>query len=479
MSIDQKTYWEFYGLNADPFVHAADPQEIYLPSRWEQLFDLLNHLCHKTNMIIALTAVHGVGKTTFINQFISQSSETVRICQFSDVANLLASQLLSCMSQSFSLPHLSGGTLDEQLDSHLGNIQHCEHLCLLIIDNAQDLSQENLKILFYLIRHQSDAQMRLHIILVGLPELKHNLQQLTQEEGESELINSIEFSAFTLQETAAYLNDSLLKAGLPAASPCTSAVIKKIDKLAGGLPKEINRVAAQVLSETMQTKKFKGFADFFHLYKNQVIGGFILLPILFLGMVVFTSASNYQKPSSVILLSAPKKLAMKHEIITKPKQLVPLQTDKIINPIPSSVSIMTPSIIQPPKLLDNAQLVTNTKPKQVLKPLKPANKVVAKAKPRPLSIQKLSKTSAGYTLQLIGLSNERAMRTFIANNSLRQFAGFYRSKLNGKDWFVVLYGQYATPEAAKTAIAQLPPTVRGQKPWVRKLANVQYPIEKA
>ncbi|QLH41574.1 MAG: SPOR domain-containing protein [Coxiellaceae bacterium] len=50
---------------------------------------------------------------------------------------------------------------------------------------------------------------------------------------------------------------------------------------------------------------------------------------------------------------------------------------------------------------------------------------------------------------------------------------------NNKPWYVLIYGNYASPQAAKAALDQLPKNLKQLKPWVRPLSSVQSAIKHA
>lgn len=483
---------EFYGLNRNPFLPPMDDAEIFVPARWEQTFDLLTHYSHSFNKILTLVSGKGVGKTTFIQQYIAQLNDTVQVCYLSNGKTLTRTKLLSNLEQHFLLPAPTGETFEEQLDSLLANIQHCKYECLLIIDNVQDLSPEILQTVLYLVQHQSEIQMRLHVILVG--------NNLNAKEDQKEFIKFIEFSPFDLAETQAYLSHRLYLAGLPAKLPFTPAALKKIQQKSRGLPPDINRFAPQVLATAMQIHPYQKKIDFIQHYRNQLLGGLIFLTVLVFGVTLFAKASHYQREAKLVLSAQPKTLVAKnsnsvsHDLI-KNTSNAPIVSHVAENVGNSSASNKTNAVLNQdlpalPILTQPSILLTQSSPAVMpAKPVvNPVPKKVAKIISKPITkshlavknnIPKINNSSAvGYTLQLIGLSNEKSMENFVALNKLDKSAAYYHTQLKGKDWYVILYGEFPTQEAAKAAVTKLPAQVQAQKPWVRTLASVQYPIKK-
>ena len=89
----------------------------------------------------------------------------------------------------------------------------------------------------------------------------------------------------------------------------------------------------------------------------------------------------------------------------------------------------------------------------------------------------LSQPVGQYTLQLFGTSSEGAAQT-----AVREGGGDYRyfRKLHqGKPLYVVTYGHFATPAAAKSAVTGLPARLQAGKPWPRTFASIQQEIRQA
>ena len=75
----------------------------------------------------------------------------------------------------------------------------------------------------------------------------------------------------------------------------------------------------------------------------------------------------------------------------------------------------------------------------------------------------------GFTIQLMSDRNEAAVKAFIKENNLADKASYSQSFSNGQKWYVLTYGQYNSHEEAKRALHDLPKTLQGWQPFVRKL----------
>lgn len=78
-----------------------------------------------------------------------------------------------------------------------------------------------------------------------------------------------------------------------------------------------------------------------------------------------------------------------------------------------------------------------------------------------------------FTIQVLGLAQERGVQDFLARHALGREAAWFRTERNGADWFVAIAGSYPNAEAARSAIASLPAEVRRNQPWIRSFGSVQ------
>lgn len=88
----------------------------------------------------------------------------------------------------------------------------------------------------------------------------------------------------------------------------------------------------------------------------------------------------------------------------------------------------------------------------------------------------LSLPKTHYTLQIVGSYKLSDLDDIVKANHLQDAFIFHSYYLN-KDWYVLIYGDYATEDEATNALKALPPAVQNFKPWVRAMSSVQDAIK--
>jgi septal ring-binding cell division protein DamX len=84
-----------------------------------------------------------------------------------------------------------------------------------------------------------------------------------------------------------------------------------------------------------------------------------------------------------------------------------------------------------------------------------------------------------YTVQLSAASSEQAIEADMRRISLPGEMTVVQTLRDGKPWYALLYGSFATKEAARGTIARLPAKLRQAGPWPRSFASLQDEISRS
>src|SRR5471032_2572926 len=82
-----------------------------------------------------------------------------------------------------------------------------------------------------------------------------------------------------------------------------------------------------------------------------------------------------------------------------------------------------------------------------------------------------------FTLQLSGASQSTSLNAFAKQQGLKNYL-VYKTSRDGKPWYVLVSGNYASSAEAKSAISSLPAEVQAKKPWVKPVHQVQQDLKK-
>lgn len=160
------------------------------------------------------------------------------------------------------------------------------------------------------------------------------------------------------------------------------------------------------------------------------------------------------------------------------QSVVPLVKTNTIVPAVASQKASAPAAV---KKVDETKVVAVQPEKAIAKKVEslPVEKAKVVADAGGYSEQEKTLLSWGeseFTLQLVGLSTEKAVRDFIAQQPNKKDLLLFKSLRQGKDWFVVVAGRYPSSAKARQAVALLPESQRQAAPWSRDVKTIQREI---
>jgi len=85
----------------------------------------------------------------------------------------------------------------------------------------------------------------------------------------------------------------------------------------------------------------------------------------------------------------------------------------------------------------------------------------------------LAQRPEDYTLQLLATLDEDLMRAYLGKHKFAEPVAYFAFQRDGKRWYAAVYGAYAGKSQAQNAVANLPPEVGKNPPWIRQFSGIQ------
>ena len=171
-SEEPKMYHRHFGLSGPPFQFTPAPDALYLSATHRETLALLEWgLLHEPTGFTMLVGESGVGKTTLVASILARRLRNVRTALLTN-PRLDFDQIMQ-VAMSQLAPGWSGQTrleLTEGFAELLDGLAPGERVAI-VIDEAQELSDDALEGLRLLSNADTFEERRLQIILVGQPEL--------------------------------------------------------------------------------------------------------------------------------------------------------------------------------------------------------------------------------------------------------------------------------------------------------------------
>ena len=242
-------YKEFFGLRANPFNVNPDPRYLFLTRHTEEALACLTYGIQSRKGFVLLTGEVGTGKTTLINKLL----EWLRLQQVATAfifnSRLNAPQFLDYMMTDFGIPcdSRAKSQILLRLYNWLLDRYRAGETAVLIVDEAQNLSDEVLEEIRMLTNLETFTEKLLQIVLVGQPELEQRLKQPQLRQLRQRLTLRARTHSLTLEETQAYVGQRLRIAGANGQHIFDSESLLAIHRYANGIPRVVNLLCEHCL----------------------------------------------------------------------------------------------------------------------------------------------------------------------------------------------------------------------------------------
>ncbi len=242
-------YKEFFGLRANPFNVNPDPRYLFLTRHTEEALACLTYGIQSRKGFVLLTGEVGTGKTTLINKLL----EWLRLQQVATAfifnSRLNVPQFLDYMMADFGVvcDSKSKSQILLRLYNWLLDRYRAGETAVLIVDEAQNLSDEVLEEIRLLTNLETFTEKLLQIVLVGQPELEQKLRQPHLRQLRQRLTLRAKTHPLTLEETHAYIVQRLRIAGCNGRTIFDPRAMDAIHRYAGGIPRVINLLCEHAL----------------------------------------------------------------------------------------------------------------------------------------------------------------------------------------------------------------------------------------
>lgn len=249
-------FLEFYNLRQQPFGVTPDPAYLYLTRTHREALTSLVGGIKEGRGFFALIAEPGMGKTTLLYELLDElhdSARTVFLFQTQCDAREFFQYLLSELG--VDTRGLDLVTMHNKLNELLFAELVAGRRFVLVVDEAQNLSDSVLETVRLLSNFETSYAKMLQIVLAGQPQLSGKLAQPQLAQLKQRLAVLSRLEPLSAIETANYIEHRLKVAGYTGAPLFTPEALALVAQLSGGTPRVINHLCYGALSAGHEEKK--------------------------------------------------------------------------------------------------------------------------------------------------------------------------------------------------------------------------------
>jgi general secretion pathway protein A len=242
-------YEAFYGLSSKPFQLNPDPNFYFGSKQHRKAKAYLDYGVMKNEGFIVITGEIGAGKTTILRGLIDSLNPKNVVVGNMVTTQLGAEDTLRMVGAAFGF-RVKDVTKSELLITleafFLSQISKGKR-CLLIVDEAQNLTARSVEELRMLSNYQLGNQSLLQSFLVGQPEFREILQRPEMEQFRQRVAATCHIGPLDPDETRGYIEHRLKCAGSTGRPGFDDGVFQGIHQASQGIPRRINSICDRLL----------------------------------------------------------------------------------------------------------------------------------------------------------------------------------------------------------------------------------------
>ena len=234
-------YLEHFKLNELPFRLSPDPAFLYLSKHHARAKAYMESTIWFTDGFVVITGEIGSGKTTLLETFLRELEKDVVVAQVAQTQVSPIEFLQAVLVQfGFSPFKMRKAELIATLNQFLVEQYAAGRKVLLIVDEAQNLSNRVLEEIRMLSGVETTKEKVLRIILAGQPELNEKLDSPDLVQLVQRIRLRFHLTALTPEETEAYILHRLEVAGAHGRQFFAPETMPVIFRYSGGVPRLVN-----------------------------------------------------------------------------------------------------------------------------------------------------------------------------------------------------------------------------------------------
>lgn len=241
-------YTAFYGLREKPFALSPDPRFLYLAASHREALAHLLYGIEQGEGFISVTGEVGTGKTTLCRTLLERLEGDIELA-FLFNPSRSALELLQSICAEFGLPAegLARRNLMSQLNKFLLEQKERGRRVLLIIDEAQTLSENTLEQVRLLSNLETSREKLIQILLLGQPELDRKLDERGLRQLRQRISVRWKLEPLSADETVAYVRHRIAVAAGEPKDLFSEVALRDVHRRTGGIPRLVNQLCDRAL----------------------------------------------------------------------------------------------------------------------------------------------------------------------------------------------------------------------------------------
>ena len=241
-------YNSYFGFPESPFNVTPDPRFFYTNPVYQEALATLRYGIEAKKGFTVITGEVGTGKTTLLRKLMRNLGDTIHsvfifntLLSFPELLQLILHDLSIAPREPSKVAML------QELNDYLIKQLKQGHVVSVLVDEAQNLSDEALEGLRLLSNLETDQEKLLQIVLMGQPELKAKLDQPGLRQLKLRVAFQCQLAPLKDEETGPYIDFRLRAVGYTGKDLFQPDAVQQIAFYSQGIPRLINIICDNAL----------------------------------------------------------------------------------------------------------------------------------------------------------------------------------------------------------------------------------------
>jgi general secretion pathway protein A len=241
---------KYFGLQEDPFGITPDPRCLYPSPTHREALASMEYGLQSNRGFTAMIAPPGMGKTTLLFRFLEGLRESARTVFLFDIdAECEPREFVGYILRDLGItPAQTSFEMHEQLSDALVKENRAGRKVVVVIDEAQNLSDAVLERVRLLTNFETSRGKLMQIVLSGQPQLSEKLLKPSLTQLLQRISTICRLEPLSPEETIAYIDFRLKHAGYKGEPLFTEEALRQIAEASQGIPRTINNLCFNAMS---------------------------------------------------------------------------------------------------------------------------------------------------------------------------------------------------------------------------------------
>ncbi len=242
-------YAEYYGLHETPFSLTPDTSYFFMHQGQREALNTLRVALEQGEGLLKIVGEVGTGKTLLCRKLLASLGSGFHTAYLPNPA-LPPTVLRRALAKELGIDVSrvrDQHWLTQQIHERLIELAGSGLRVVLLVDEAQAMSEESLEALRLLTNLETEKTKLLQIVLFGQPELDHKLDNPALRQVKQRIAFSCRLQPMAVDEIAGYISHRLLVAGYQGGPLFIGPAIRAIHRSTRGVPRLINLICNKAL----------------------------------------------------------------------------------------------------------------------------------------------------------------------------------------------------------------------------------------